>query len=208
MLKANLYIDRMDLARYLTPEEVSRSGSQDAKDLAARLQAGSLGLADCPFFGPVKSYALSLSLRAAEVLPVVQSLELPRPTPPDLFELNEPGPDAPVLLTGNSEFTLTVMTGILSYTVSPLYLLVVDCRGDTVDMAMVYRSFTPQRLDQALDAHRLAERLAHRRLVLPGVLAPLKEELASYTGWDIQVGPICAAELPLFLGEAWQPPTG
>ena len=208
MLKANLYIDRMDLARYLTPEEVSRSGSQDAKDLAARLQAGSLGLADCPFFGPVKSYALSLALRAAEVLPVVQSLELPRPTPPDLFELNEPGPDAPVLLTGNSEFTLTVMTGILSYTVSPLYLLVVDCRGDTVDMAMVYRSFTPQRLDQALDAHRLAERLTHRRLVLPGVLAPLKEELASYTGWDIQVGPICAAELPLFLGEAWQPPTG
>ncbi len=208
MLKANLYIDRMDLARYLTPEEVSRSGSQDAKDLAARLQAGSLALADCPFFGPVKSSALSLALRAAEVLPVVQSLELPRPTPPDLFELNEPGPDAPVLLTGNSEFTLTVMTGILSYTVSPLCLLVVDCRGDTVDMAMVYRSFTPQRLDQALDAHRLAERLAHRRLVLPGVLAPLKEELASYTGWDIQVGPICAAELPLFLGEAWQPPTG
>jgi CO dehydrogenase/acetyl-CoA synthase gamma subunit (corrinoid Fe-S protein) len=198
----------MDLARYLTPEEVSRSGSKDAKDLAARLQAGSLALADCPFFGPAKSYALSLALRAAEVLPVVQSLALPRPTPPDLFELNEPSPDAPVLLTGNSEFTLTVMTGILSYTISPLYLLMVDCRGDTVDMAMVYRSFTPQRLDQALDAHRLAERLAHRRLVLPGVLAPLRDELAAYTGWDIQVGPICAAELPLFLGEAWQPPAG
>jgi CO dehydrogenase/acetyl-CoA synthase gamma subunit (corrinoid Fe-S protein) len=208
MLKANLYVDRIDLARYLTPEEVSASGAKDARDLAARLQAGTLDLADCPFFGPTKRYALSLALRAAEVLPVVQSLELPRPVPPDLFELNEPGPDARVILTGNSEFTLTVLTGMLATTISPFYLLLVDCRGDTVDMAMVFRSFTPQRLDQALDRHRLAERLSHRRLLLPGVLAPLREELAAYTGWEIQVGPICAAELPLFMGEAWQPPPG
>jgi CO dehydrogenase/acetyl-CoA synthase gamma subunit (corrinoid Fe-S protein) len=206
MLKANLYIDRMDLARYLTPEEVKASGADDARDLAARLQAGTLDLADCPFFGPTKRYALSLALRAAEVLPIVQSLELPRPVSPDLFELNEPGPDAPVILSGNSEFTLTVMTGLLALTVSPLYLMLVDCRGDTVDMAMVFRSFTPQRLDQSLNTHHLSERLSHRRLVLPGVLAPLKEELAAYTGWEIQAGPICAAELPLFLGEAWQPP--
>jgi CO dehydrogenase/acetyl-CoA synthase gamma subunit (corrinoid Fe-S protein) len=100
------------------------------------------------------------------------------------------------------------MTGLLATTISPFYLLLVDCRGDTVDMAMVFRSFTPQRLTQSLDAHRLAVRLSHRRLLLPGILAPLKEELAAYTGWEIQVGPICAAELPLFLGEAWQPPPG
>ncbi len=206
MLNANLYIDRIDLARYLTPEEVALSGARDASDLAARLQAGTLDLADCPFFGPTKRYALSLALRAAEVLPTVQSLELPRPVPPDLFELNEPGQEAPVIITGNSEFTLTVMTGLLATTISPFYLLLVDCRGDTVDMAMVFRSFTPQRLDQALDAHRLAERLSHRRLLLPGILGPLKEELAAYTGWEIKAGPICAAELPLFLGEAWQPP--
>ena len=41
-----------------------------------------------------------------------------------------------------------------------------------------------------------------RQLIIPGVVAPLKEELAAYTGWDIRVGPICVAELPLFLGEA------
>ncbi len=208
MLNANLYVDRIDLAPYLTPAEVRQSGAQDARALAKRLQQGTLNLAECPFFSPVKRYALSLALRAAEVLPPVQSLDLPRPVPPDLFELNNPGPDSPVLLTGNSEFTLTVMTVLLATTVSPFYLLLVDCRGDTVDMAMVFRSFTPQRLSQALDAHHMPGRLAHRRLILPGVLAPLKEELAAYTDWDIQAGPICAAELPLFLGEAWQPPPG
>ena len=69
-----------------------------------------------------------------------------------------PGPEAPLLVTGNSEFTLTVLTGLLALTVSPFYLLLVDTRGDTADMAMIYRSFTPQRLDQALETHRLAER--------------------------------------------------
>ena len=208
MLNANLYVDRIDLARYLTPEEVSRSGAQNARDLAERLQLRTLSLEDCFFLSPVKRYAISLAVRAAEILPAVQSMEFPRPVPPALFELNEPGPDAPVIVTGNSEFTLTVLTGILATTISPFYLLLVDCRGDTVDMAMVFRSFTPQRLTQSLDDNRLAMRLAHRRLLLPGILAPLKEELAAYTGWEIQVGPICAGELPLFMGEAWQPPPG
>ena len=206
MLQANLYIDRIDLARYLTPEEVRQSFARDSGELAARLKDGSLALTDCPWFGTAKRHALSLALNAAAVLPPVQSLELPHPVAPELFDINEPGPESPVLVSGNSEFTLTVMTGILATTVSPFYLLLADCRGDTVDMSMIFRSFTPQRLDQSLEANGLAGRVTHRRLILPGIIAPLREELAAYTGWEITVGPICAAELPLFMGEAWQPP--
>ncbi len=209
MLYANLYIDRIDLAPYLTPEECRGAGVPDCAQLTAKLQAGALRPADCPGFSAQKRYALSLALRAQEILPPIQSLEFPRPVPPDLFEINDPGPDAPLLVTGNSEFTLTVLTGLLALTVSPFYLLQVDTRGDTADMAMIYRSFTPQRLDQALEAHKLAERVRHRWLIIPGVLAPMREEMAGYlTAWTILPGPICAAELPLFLGEQWQPPPG
>ncbi len=207
MLYANLYIDRLEIAPYLTPEDCRAAGASDGAQLAARLKEGALRLEDLPGLSPGKRYALSLALRAAEVLPQVQSLEFPRPLPPELFELNDPGPQAPVLVTGNSEFTLNVLTGLLALTVSPFYLLQVDTRGDTADMAMIYRSFTPQRLDQALETYQLAPRLRHRDLIIPGVLAPLKEELAGYlTGWTIIPGPICAAELPLFLGDQWQPP--
>jgi hypothetical protein len=206
MLYANLYIDRIDLAPYLTPEDCPGAGVTERGQLAARLREGALRLEDCPNLAPGKRAALDLALRAEEVLPQVQSLEFPRPLTPSLFELNDPGPDAPVLVTGNSEFTLTVLTGLLALTVSPFYLLQVDTRGDTADMAMIYRSFTPQRLDQALETHKLAGRLSHLELIIPGVLAPLREELAGYlSGWTIIPGPICAAELPLFLGEKWQP---
>jgi CO dehydrogenase/acetyl-CoA synthase gamma subunit (corrinoid Fe-S protein) len=209
MLKANLYVDRIEIAPYLSLEECRALGGADCAQVAARLQAGSLAPEDCRALSPAKRYALSLAVRALEILPVVQSLELPRPVPPDLFEINEPGPEAPLLVTGNSEFTVSVVTGLLALTISPFYLLLVDTRGDTVDMSMVYRSFTPQRLDQGLTTHRLAERVRRRQLIIPGVVAPLKEELAAYTGWNIRVGPICVAELPLFLGEdGWQPPEG
>ncbi len=211
MLYANLYVDRIGLAPYLRPAECRGApGVRNCAQLAAALKARHLRPEDCPHLSRARRYALSLALRAEEILPRVQSLELPRPVAPYLFELNDPGPEAPVLVTGNSEFTLTVLTGVLALTVSPFYLLLVDCRGDTADMAMVYRSFTPQRLDQALEAHHLAARLSHRELIIPGVLAPLREELAGYLrGWSIIPGPICAAELPLFLGEArWQPPPG
>jgi CO dehydrogenase/acetyl-CoA synthase gamma subunit (corrinoid Fe-S protein) len=209
MLKANLYVDRIELAPYLNPAECQALGEADCARVIARLKEGSLAPEDCGALSPAKRHALSLAVRALEILPVVQSLELPRPVPPDLFEINEPGPEAPLLVTGNSEFTLAVVTGLLALTISPFYLLVVDTRGDTVDMSMVYRSFTPQRLDQGLSAHRLAERLKDRQLIIPGVVGPMKEELAAYTGWDVRVGPICIAELPLFLGEArWQPPEG
>jgi CO dehydrogenase/acetyl-CoA synthase gamma subunit (corrinoid Fe-S protein) len=209
MLYANLYIDRIDLAPYLSPEDCRGAGVTDRAQLTARLKESALRLEDCPNLSAEKRAALDLALRAEEVLIKVQSLEFPRPLEPSLFELNDPGPEAPVLVTGNSEFTLTVLTGLLALTVSPFFLLQVDTRGDTADMAMIYRSFTPQRLDQALEKHKLAEKLSHRGLIIPGVLAPMKEELAGYlTGWTIRPGPICAAELPLFLGDKWQPLPG
>jgi CO dehydrogenase/acetyl-CoA synthase gamma subunit (corrinoid Fe-S protein) len=208
MLTADLYVDKIEIAPYLTPEECRGVGVRDCLEMAALLKEGALRPEDCPNLSARKRYAISLALRAREIMPAVQSLELPRPTAPDLFEINAPDLESPVLVTGNSEFTLTVLTGVLATTVSPFFLLAVDCRGDTVDMAMVLRSFTPQRLDQALEAHDLAARVSHRSLIIPGGLAPLREELAHYTGWQIQVGPICAGELPPFLGEKWQAAPG
>ena len=102
MLYANLYIDRIDLAPYLSPEDCRGAGVADRAQLAAKLKEGALRLDDCSNLSPVKRYALSLALRAEEVLPKVQSLEFPRPLTPSLFELNDPGPAAPVLVTGNS----------------------------------------------------------------------------------------------------------
>ncbi len=208
MFAADLYVNRLNLLPYFTPTELEMAGARDAADFVAKLKEGIISWSACQHLSPQKRYALSLALRAREIMPEVPALELPRPVAPDLFELNEPGPEDPVLVSGNSEFTLTVLTAVLATTISPFYLLLLDCRGDTVDMAMVYQSFTPQRLVRALLAHNLSERVSHRQLIISGWCAPIQEELAQASGWDVLVGPVCAAELPLFMRDHWQPPAG
>lgn len=206
MPPANLYLERLQWMPYLQLEECRLAGARDCEHFLVKLHNRTLKLEDCPSLSPQKRYALGLALTAGEWLPNVEALALPQPTNPGLFEINNPNPNAPVLVSGNSEFTLTVLTAVLATTISPFYLMLIDCRGDTVDMAMVYETFTPARVEKSLTESGLADLVQHRQLVIPGLCAPLKDALATLTGWEVQVGPICAAELPLFFGDNWLPP--
>ncbi|MDD3580953.1 MAG: hypothetical protein PHW74_08030 [Desulfobacca sp.] len=208
MPPANLYLSQMQWLPYIHPEECQALGLPNAEHFLAQLNNSTLNLEDCPNLSPQKRYALKLALTAGDWLPPVESMPLPQPTAPGLFEINTPDPDTPVLVSGNSEVTLTVLTAVLATTVSPFYLLLIDCRGDTVDMAMIYETFTPVRVARGLQEADLAPRIDHRQLIIPGLCAPVKEALMAQTGWQVQVGPICAAELPLFFGERWLVPPG
>jgi acetyl-CoA decarbonylase/synthase complex subunit gamma len=117
--------------------------------------------------------------------------------------MNEPDENSLVLATANNSLTFEVLTTVWAQGVTPAYLLLVDCLGNTVDMAMVFGEFKPERLKQALTRSGLEVRLSHRRIIVPGLTAPLAEQFREATEWDIEVGPICAAELPLFLGDSW-----
>lgn len=208
MPPADLYLLRLQWLSYLTPEECRAAGAASCEDFLARLQNRSLNLADAPGLSPRKRYALQLALQGAELVPPVPAIALPQPTSPGLHEINAPGPQAPVLVSGNSEFTLTVLSTVLAATVSPFYLLLVDTLGDTLDMALIYERFTPAKVAAALQEVRLTEKVQHRHLVIPGLAVDLQQPLAAATGWEIRVGPICALELPLYFGEYWEPPAG
>ena len=52
MLYANLYIDRIDLAPYLTPEDLRGAGVTDRAQLAARLREGSCAWKTSPTWPP------------------------------------------------------------------------------------------------------------------------------------------------------------
>jgi acetyl-CoA decarbonylase/synthase complex subunit gamma len=75
-------------------------------------------------------------------------------------------------------------------------------------MAMVYQTFTAENVLKAIDETQLASRVKHRELIFPGVTAPIKSDIEAKTGWAVKVGPYCAGELPLFLGELWRKPQG
>jgi CO dehydrogenase/acetyl-CoA synthase gamma subunit (corrinoid Fe-S protein) len=208
MPPADLYQLRLQWLPYLSPEECRTAGAESCEDFLARLQNRSLVLNDVSGISPQKRYALNIALQGTELIPPVEALALPQPTRPGLYEINAAGPQAPVLVSGNSEITLTVLSAVLATTVSPFYLLLADTFGDTLDMALIYERFTPAKVMAALAEARLGDKVQHRTLIIPGLAAALAQPLATATGWEIRVGPICALELPLYFGDYWLPPLG
>ncbi len=174
MPDADLYLDRIDFSGH--EGECRKCGTHSCRDLVERLSRS---------------------------LPAVPSLQHPRPVDAGLMELGEPGPGDPVLVTGNSALTQEVLLAVLSTTTSPLFVLFSDTRGDTLDMALILGSFTPGRLKAALERDKVSERAGSSTLVLPGLAASLRDEVASIVGHPVEVGPVCAAELPLFFGDRW-----
>jgi CO dehydrogenase/acetyl-CoA synthase gamma subunit (corrinoid Fe-S protein) len=118
-------------------------------------------------------------------------------------EINHPNEGSLLLISGNSEFTQEVLSSMMAYTLSSYWLLFVDCSGDTVDMAMIYESFKVEKIMATLEELPVDPK---REIVLPGFASPLKQPLEQQIEWQVKVGPLCIAELPLFLGDDWEVP--
>jgi len=203
MANANLYLDSLDLSHYLSQDRCRRCGAKSCKDLLALIQNRSLRLQDVDLSAEM-SRRLSLALDTEGLLPDLPVLQMPRVVAAGLMELNQPGPGDPVLLTCNSALTQQLILAVLSTTVSPFFVLFVDTRGDTLDMALILESFTADRITAAIAEERLNEKAANSPLILPGLASELAPTLQSMTtGFQVAVGPVCAAEMPLYFGERW-----
>jgi hypothetical protein len=198
MQEADLYLTSVGLCRYWPADaEIS------CRDFMARLAAGKADMEDCTFLTSRQVQGFKLVLEAKTYLPLVPQLTMPQPMGKGLFPINEPDESSLVIVTGNNRLTFEVLATIWAQGITPAYFLLVDCLGSTVDMAMVYGDFTPTRLAQIVMESGLESSVKHRHMIVPGLTAPLAEDFAVATNWEIEVGPVCAVELPLFLRERW-----
>ncbi|HUT53029.1 MAG TPA: hypothetical protein VM658_06535 [bacterium] len=202
---ADLYLGRMDLRKYCGEDtcELCKVGSFE--EFLGRLQEGRVQAGSCPHWPAWRVEAFRLAVRAGEVLPSTPMLDAPRPTATGLVELLETDETSPVLVTGNSEFSEAVMLALLSMTSTPMKLLKVDTLGHTVDMAMIFKSLTAGKIAAALEPLRIKPDRVSTRVILPGLASVLAGELELLIGRPVEIGPVCAAELPLYMGEDWQP---
>lgn len=199
---ANLYFDEMELGKYC-PGEVCELCKVDSFDeFLQRLKSGQLKGGACPHWSSSRIEAFRIAVEANDFVRPVPMLDVPRPTDPGVLELNDPGPDAPVLVTGNSQLTQSVVLSVLSLATGPMRLLTVDVRGHTVDMALIFKEFTAERVRSAFDDFGVDSASASR-IILPGLAAGIMPELASLLGRALEIGPICAAEIPLHMADDW-----
>ncbi len=193
-LHANLYLDRIDLARYARTQTCQVCRVDSLAELLDRLRSGRLCGGQCPHWPRERVEAFQVAIDAGEALPSIPSLEVPRPAEPGLLDLNGPTAAAAVLITGNSRLTQEVLLAVLSTMTVPAWMLSIDTAGHTVDMSLVYGTLTAEVIARGVER----ERDFTGRIILPGLAESLAARTAELLGRPVEVGPICAAELPLY----------
>lgn len=146
-------------------------------------------------FSPATAYPL-LVLRQN----IYTDPQKPIQVQPDVYEINNPGPDSPVLVTTNFSITYFSVANEVESAGLPAWLLVCDAEGMSVLTAWAAGKFDAERIAKDVKRFGVAEKISHKRLVLPGHVAVLSGELEEeLPGWEIKVGPREAVDLPAFM---------
>ncbi len=202
MLRADLYEKKIEIESYISSNDCRACGFFSRKEFLEKLRSGRLKPSHCKM-AKMRFLSLLWAVKPNEILPEVEVLQLPTPGPTGLFPINHPGKNSPVLVSGNSTITGEVLTAVLSTTLSPFWYLVVDTDGHTVDMAIVYKVLTADRVMKGIRDENLDRIAPESTLFLPGFAATIQDDLAELSSRSVNVGPVCAAELPLFFGEEY-----
>ena len=119
---------------------------------------------------------------------------------PGLYEINNPKPEDPLLVTTNFSITYFSVANEVEGSGLPAWLLVTDAEGMSVLTAWAAGKFDAERIAKAVKEFKVADKTSSKQVVLPGHVAVLSGELEEeLPGWEIRVGPREAVDLPAFM---------
>ena len=119
---------------------------------------------------------------------------------PGLYEINNPTAEDPVLVTTNFSITYFSVANEVEGAGLPAWLLVADAEGMSVLTAWAAGKFDAERIAKDVKRFSVAEKVNHKRIVLPGHVAVLSGELEEeLPDWEVRVGPREAVDLPAFM---------
>jgi acetyl-CoA decarbonylase/synthase complex subunit gamma len=119
---------------------------------------------------------------------------------PGLYEINNPQPGSPLLVTTNFSITYFSVANEVEGSGIPAWLLVADADGMSVLTAWAAGKFDAERIAKAVKGSGIEARLSHKRIVIPGQVAVLSGELEEeLRGWEIKVGPREAVDIPAYI---------
>jgi acetyl-CoA decarbonylase/synthase complex subunit gamma len=119
---------------------------------------------------------------------------------PGIYEINNPKPEDPVLITTNFSITYFSVANEVESSGLPAWLVVTDAEGMSVLTAWAAGKFDAERIAKAIKQFNVADKISRKRVVLPGHVAVLSGELeGELPDWEIKVGPREAVDLPGYM---------
>lgn len=120
-----------------------------------------------------------------------------------IYEFLNPGPDSPVYVTTNFSLTYFCVAGDVESSRVPGYILPVDTDGISVLTGWAAGKFTPEKITDMLNKSGIADKVSHRKVIIPGGVAVLSGKLNELSGWEVLVGPRESAGIPSFVKQRW-----
>ena len=122
---------------------------------------------------------------------------------PGIYEINDPAPDSPVMVTTNFSITYFSVANEVEGAGLPAWLLVTDAEGMSVLTAWAAGKFDAERIAKSVKEFSLSDKVESKRIVLPGHVAVLSGELEEeLPDWEVRVGPREAVDIPAFMKQA------
>lgn len=119
---------------------------------------------------------------------------------PGLYEINDPKPEDPVLVTTNFSITYFSVANEVESSGLPAWLLVTDAEGMSVLTAWAAGKFDSERIAKSVKTFNVSEKVSRKRLILPGAVAVLSGEVeGELPNWEVRVGPREAVDIPKFM---------
>jgi hypothetical protein len=118
---------------------------------------------------------------------------------PGLYTLGHPTPDSPVLVSANYTLSFDALRAALVGV--DAYILVIDTKGINVWCAAGKGTFGTDEIVERVSSANLKEVVRHRKLILPQLGGPgvTAHEVKQRTGFQVEYGPVRAADLPEYL---------
>jgi len=142
-----------------------------------------------------------------ELLPIMVTVQdvftdpqVPNTVEARLYELGSPGDNAPVLFTTNFSLTYFSVAGEVERSKVPAYVCVVDTEGLGVLNAYAGDKISAEKVVKTIQAQKAADKVKHRKLIIPGLLPIFRAEIEDTSEWkEVVIGPENAREIPAFL---------
>lgn len=119
---------------------------------------------------------------------------------PGVYEINDPTPEDPVLVTTNFSITYFSVANEVESAGAPAWLLVTESEGMSVLTAWAAGKFDAERIAKDVKRFSIEEKVTGKRIVLPGHVAVLSGELEEeLPDWKVMVGPREAVDIPAYM---------
>lgn len=111
---------------------------------------------------------------------------------------------SPVLVTTNFSLTYFTVEPEIEASKVASHIVVVNTEGMSVLTAFAADKLNEKIITKALNEYQVAQKVKHKKVIIPGYIAALSGKLEAESGWQVMVGPREASALPSFLKNVWK----